>query len=304
MTTVAIVLRIAEEVTAALTDGRPVVALESTLLAHGLPSDRALTVGRRLEELVRAGGAVPATVAVLDGHAQVGLSPAQLEQLCDPDIALAKLSLRDIGPAIALGTDGATTVASTAALAHRAGIPVFATGGLGGVHRDSTWDVSADLQVLGRTPVLVVSSGVKSILDIPATLEVLETLSVPVLGYRTDGFPAFYRRDSGLPVSFRVDEASQAAAAFAAHRRFDSGGMLVANPVPVEHEMPAGEHDRILAEALDLVARQGTTGKAVTPVLLSHFHYATDGRSVRTNEALVESNVRLGTEIAVALCRQ
>jgi pseudouridine-5'-phosphate glycosidase len=298
----------AEEVADALADGCPVVALESTLLAHGLPAPDNLTVARSLERLVRAHGAVPATVAVLDGVARVGLTGAELERVCAG--GLAKLSYRDLGVAFGLGLDGATTVASTSALAHAAGIGVFATGGLGGVHRDArdSWDVSADLGVLARTPVLVVCSGVKSILDVPATLEQLETLSVPVLGYRTDAFPGFYRRDSGCPVPWRVDDVAQVADVVAAHRALGArssvgagSAVVLANPVPAAAELDRELHDRVLAEGLALVAARGVRGREVTPALLAHFHAATERASLTCNIALVTANVELAARVAVQL---
>jgi pseudouridine-5'-phosphate glycosidase len=298
-------VRIADEVRTALAEGRPVVALESTLLAHGLPPGRNRSVAARLEEQVRAAGAVPATVAVLGGSPLVGLSGTELDRVCDPAAGLVKLSRRDLGPAYALGRDGATTVAATAALAASAGIGVFATGGLGGVHRAAalSWDVSADLDVLAATPVLVVCSGVKSVLDVPATLEALETRSVPVLGYRTDRFPAFYRRKSDHPVPWRVDSPAEAAAVFAAHRGSVPGtaGVLLANPVPAGAELPAELHDRLLADGLALLAERGITGREVTPALLQHFHAESGGASLAANEALVLANATLAAEVAVAL---
>ena len=296
-------LSLHEEVAAALHDGHPVVALESTILSHGLPPGRNLDVARRLEHVVRDGGAVPATIAVLDGRVVVGLSPAELERVCAADAGLDKLSLRDVGPAVGLGRSGATTVASTSALAAAAGIGVFATGGLGGVHVGAaqTWDISADLGVLAKVPTLVVCSGVKSVLDIAATLEVLETNSVPVLGYRTDDFPAFYLRSSGHQVGWRIDTAGQAAAVVAAHRRHASSGVLLANPIPEESEMDKELHDRLLAEGLALVAERGVHGADVTPVLLEHFHTASGGVSIDANAALVLSNAKLAAEVAVAL---
>ncbi|SFQ61240.1 pseudouridine-5'-phosphate glycosidase [Amycolatopsis arida] len=297
-------LAVAAEVADALALRHPVVALESTLLSHGLPPGRNLAVARRLERAVRDAGAVPATIAVLDGRAMIGLTPAELDRVCDPDAGLAKLSLRDVGPALGLGRSGATTVAGTAALADAVGIGVFATGGLGGVHlpapgEPGTWDVSADLGVLARTPILVVCSGVKSVLDIPATLEVLETHSVPVLGYRTDHFPAFYRRSSGLPVPLRVDDPGQAAAAVAAHRALAGSGVVLANPIPPEAELDAALHDRLLTEGMALLAERGVRGSAVTPVLLEHFHTASGGASLNANEELVVANARLAAEVAV-----
>ncbi|WP_328643992.1 pseudouridine-5'-phosphate glycosidase [Amycolatopsis sp. NBC_00348] len=296
-------LNLHEEVASALRDGHPVVALESTILSHGLPPGRNLDVARRLERVVRDGGAVPATIAVLDGRVVVGLSPAELERVCAPDAGLDKLSLRDLGPAVGLGRSGATTVASTSALAAAAGIGMFATGGLGGVHVGAaqSWDVSADLGVLAKVPTVVVCSGVKSVLDIPATLEVLETNSVPVLGYRTDDFPAFYLRSSGHAVGWRVDDAKQAAAVVAAHRAYADSGVLLANPIPEASEMDKELHDRLLAEGLALVAERGVHGAEVTPVLLEHFHTASGGVSIDANEALVLNNAKLATDVAVAL---
>ncbi|QKV79425.1 pseudouridine-5'-phosphate glycosidase [Amycolatopsis sp. Hca4] len=296
-------LHLHEEIASALRDGHPVVALESTILSHGLPPGRNLDVARRLEGVVRDGGAVPATIAVLDGRVVVGLSPAELERVCAPDAGLDKLSLRDLGPAIGLGRSGATTVASTSALAAAAGIGMFATGGLGGVHVGATqsWDVSADLGVLAKVPTVVVCSGVKSVLDIPATLEVLETNSVPVLGYRTDDFPAFYLRSSGHRVGWRVDDPKQAAAVIDAHRAYADSGVLLANPIPEASEMDRELHDRLLAEGLALVEAQGVHGADVTPVLLEHFHTASGGVSIDANEALVLNNAKLATEVAVAL---
>jgi pseudouridine-5'-phosphate glycosidase len=304
-------MRVAEEVSAALAAGSAVVALESTILAHGLPPGRNRKVATAVEDAVRAAGAVPATIAVLDGRLCVGLGPAELDRVCDPATELLKLSARDLGPAIALARDGATTIASTAMIAHAAGIGVFGTGGLGGVHLPppgevSSWDVSADLDVLASTPVVVVCSGVKSVLDIAATIEVLETRSVPVVGYRTDYFPAFYRRESRFRVPWRVDTPASAAAVIAAHR--DRGpvrsGVLVANPVPAEHELDAALHDRLLAEGMALVAAAEVRGGDVTPVLLEHFHTASEGASLDANEALVLSNVALAAEIAVALAKK
>jgi pseudouridine-5'-phosphate glycosidase len=301
---------VADEVTSAQAAGRAVVALESTLLAHGLPSARNREVADRLEAAVRTTGAVPATIAVLGGLARIGLAAAELDRVCDPDAGLVKLSSRDLAPAMALGRDGATTVAATAALACQAGIRVFATGGLGGVHLNdppdgTSWDVSADLDVLAGTPVLVVCSGVKSILDIEATVEVLETRSVPVIGYQTDYFPAFYRRASRYEVPWRVDTATQAAAIATTHFGQVPGrsGILLVNPVPAEHEMAEELHDRLLAEGMALVRRRGVRGRDVTPALLEHFHRASGGASLAANEALVLDNVTLAAEVAVELAR-
>jgi pseudouridine-5'-phosphate glycosidase len=302
-------MRVTEEVAAAQADGRAVVALESTILAHGLPPGRNRKVATAIEDAVRAAGAVPATIAVLDGQIRVGLTTAELDRVCAPDAELAKLSARDLGPAIALSRDGATTIASTSVIAYAAGIPVFGTGGLGGVHlpppgETTSWDVSADLEVLATTPVTVVCSGVKSVLDIGATIEVLETRSVPVLGYRTNSFPAFYRRESRYPVPWRVDTPEAAAAVVVAHRgQGPASGVLLANPIPAADEMDRGLHDRLLAEGMAKVAAQDVRGGDVTPVLLEHFHTASDGVSLDANEALVLANVSLAAEVAVALTR-
>lgn len=279
--------------------------MESTLLAHGLPPGRNVAVARRLEDTVRGHGAVPATIAVLDGVPTIGLTTAELARVCDPAAGLAKLSRRDLGPAAALKQSGATTVAATAALAASIGIGVFATGGLGGVHRGAsdTWDVSADLEVLSGTAVLVVCSGVKSVLDIGATLELLETRSVPVLGYRTDRFPAFYLRRSEFDVPWRVDDAAMAAAVFAAHRALPTGGggMVLANPIPARHEMDRALHDRLLASGLAKLDADHVRGKDVTPVLLEHFHTESGGASLDANEELVVANAELAADAAVAL---
>lgn len=299
-------LQLNPEVADTLAGGGAVVALESTILAHGLPRGDNRSVADRIEATVRASGAVPATIAVLDGRVRIGLSPAELDRLCESD-DIAKLSMRDLGVALALGRDGATTVASTSALAHRAGISVFATGGLGGVHRGAgqTFDVSADLGVLARTPVLVVCAGVKSILDVAGTLEYLETLSVPVIGYRTDAFPGFYRSDSGCPVPWRVETAEQAAAVVLARRQLatDAAGVVLANPLPPGLQLDLALHDRTLADGLELLRTQGITGKDVTPRLLEFFHHNTAGASLRVNVDLVLGNAALAGEVALALAR-
>ncbi|WP_253258453.1 pseudouridine-5'-phosphate glycosidase [Pseudonocardia sp. N23] len=291
---------VSDEVADALAGGRPVVALESTLLAHGLPAPRNRATAEVLERTVRDRGAVPATVAVLDGRPRVGLDAAALDRVCGDD--LVKLSVRDLGAAAGLGRDGATTVAATAWLAAAVGIALFATGGLGGVHRGArdSWDVSADLGVLARTPVAVVCSGVKSILDVGATLEVLETDSVGVVGYCTDAFPGFYRRDSGHPVPWRADTPAQVAAVWAAHRA-TGAGLVVAQPVPAAAELDETLHDRLLAEGLAMVAERRIAGKDVTPALLEHFHSGSGGASLATNVALVEANAALAADVAVAL---
>lgn len=296
-------IALSEEVADALARRAPVVALESTIIAHGLPRPRNLQVARELEEIVRAGGAVPATVAVLDGVPRVGLDKDQVERIAqDPD--LRKLGFRDLAPALAAGVSGATTVSGTAFLAARAGLRVFGTGGLGGVHRDwvSVQDESADLGLLARTRVTVVCAGVKSILDVPATLQRLETLGVGVLGYGTDRFPGFYLTDSGEPVDWTVDSPAQVAEVMAAQDALGGleSALIVANPVPRERQLDPELHDRVLAEALAAAEREGVTGQAITPFLLAYLTDRTGGASLEANLAAVRGNVALAAGIAVA----
>jgi pseudouridine-5'-phosphate glycosidase len=289
------------EVSAALADRRPVVALESTIISHGLPRPDNLRIAREIEDAVRAGGAVPATIAILDGDAHVGLDDDALARVAGEE-SVVKVSVRDVATVAAQGGVGATTVASTAHLAARAGIRVFATGGLGGVHRGArdTWDESADLITLSRTPVLVVCAGVKSILDVAATLERLETLNVGVLGYRTDRFPGFYRADSGHPLDWRVESAAEVAAVLRAREMLgtDAYGMVLANPIAAADELDAGLHDRVLRGGLAAADAAGIHGKDVTPFLLDYFHRETHGASLAANVALVLSNARLAAEVA------
>jgi len=303
--TVPEIVTIHPEVSQALAEGRAVVALESTILAHGLPSPDNRRIADEIEGAVRAGGAVPATIAIFDGVVHVGLTSDELDRLCANGDDFTKLSVRDLGTAVALGRNGATTVASTSVLAHRAGISVFATGGLGGVHRgwEHNLDISADLSVISRTPVLVVCAGVKSILDVPATLEYLETSSVPVLGYRTDAFPGFYLADSGLSVTWRVETPAEAAAVVAARRELDtdSAGVVLANPLAEDRQLDRDLHDRLLADGLAVLEREGVSGKDVTPRLLEFFHESSEGESLRANVELVLSNARLAAEVAVSL---
>lgn len=298
------VVTVHPEVAEALAAGAGVVALESTILAHGLPRGDNRGIAEEIEQTVRDAGSVPATIALLDGVVHVGLTPDQLDRLCLED-DVVKLSLRDVAIAMAKRLTGATTVASTAALAHRSGIAVFATGGLGGVHRGAaqTRDVSADLGVLASTPVLVVCAGVKSILDVSATLEELETLSVPVLGYRTSRFPGFYLSDSGHDVPWRVESPAEAAAVAHARRSLDmdSAGVVLANPLPPDRQLDPGLHDRLVAEGLALLARDGVQGKEVTPRLLEFFHGSSGGESLRANVELVLANAALAGEVAVEL---
>jgi pseudouridine-5'-phosphate glycosidase len=296
---------ISGEVETALHEGRAVVALETTIVVHGLPTPVNFEVARECEMAVRKSGATPATIGVVDGAVVVGLSNAELESLADPERRAAKLSARDLGVALAAGTDGATTVAGTIAVAHRVGIHVMATGGLGGVHRDasSSFDESADLTTLARTPVLVVASGVKSILDIAATLERLDSLGVPVVGFGTRQFPGFYRRDSGFTLDWAVASAEEAAAAFLAHREFSPTGFLVANPVAPESELDQHLHDAALESALEKAQLEGVSGKAVTPALLAEFARHTAGVSVQVNRDLVVANATVAGEIATSLAR-
>jgi pseudouridylate synthase len=292
-----------EEVRDALTAGRPVVALESTLLAHGLPRPTNLEVGAALERVVRDTGAVPATVAVLDGAVRVGLAPEQLRRVCT-DPGVGKASLRDLAPAIATGAPAATTVAATAWVAARSGIGVFATGGLGGVHHEAatSFDVSADLDALASCPLVVVCSGVKSILDVPATVERLETLSVGVLGYRTDRFPGFYLVDGGATVPFRADSPDEVArVALARHGLGLPQALVVAQPVPEQAALDPAVHDRVVAEALATAAASGVRGRDLTPHVLAQIHAATGGASLRANVALVQANAELAARVAVAV---
>jgi pseudouridylate synthase len=293
--------RLSEEVREALSGGGAVVALESTIIAHGLPRPRNLEVARELEAEVRSAGAVPATIAVLDGEVSVGLDDDGLRRIAGADVV--KLSVRDLPLAIAHRADGATTVAATAHLAARAGIRVFATGGLGGVHRDAreSWDESADLLALARTPITVVAAGVKSILDVGATLERLETLGVSVAGWRTSRFPGFYVSDGGFDLEWRVEDADEVAAAMrAADALGVSSALLVANPIDPEQQLDPAEHERVLAEGLTHARAEGITGKAVTPFLLDHLQRATQGRSLVINIALARANAAVAAAIANA----
>jgi pseudouridine-5'-phosphate glycosidase len=292
-----------DEVRDALADGRAVVALESTIISHGLPRPDNARLAREFEQAVRDGGAVPATVAVIDGQARVGLDDDALQRLAsDPDAV--KVSVRELAAVAARGDVGSTTVASTAHLAARAGITVFATGGLGGVHRGAheTFDESADLTTLSRTGVLVVCAGVKSILDVGATLERLETLGVGVLGYRTDRFPGFYLADSGHDVTWRVESPVEVAAMLAARDGVGTRdlGLVLANPITTADELDRSLHDRLLESGLAAAERDGVHGKDVTPYLLDWFHRESDGESLRANVALVRANARLAAEVATA----
>ncbi|MEX2518294.1 MAG: pseudouridine-5'-phosphate glycosidase [Paracoccaceae bacterium] len=291
------------EVAAARGTGRPIVALESTIITHGLPAPRNLEIARNAEATVRRGRAAPATIAVLDGVLHIGLESSQLERLAAaPDVM--KLSRADFAVALSTGRTGATTVAATMIAARLAGISVFATGGIGGVHRSAErdFDISADLEELAQTPVTVVAAGAKAILDLPKTLEALETRGVPVICYRTGAFPAFWSRDSGLPAPLRLDSAAAIAAAHRMRAALGlSGGQLVCNPAPPEAEIPAAELSPLIEAALAEAAAKGVSGKAVTPFLLGQVLEATAGRSLETNIALYLDNCRLAAEIARAL---
>jgi pseudouridylate synthase len=304
VTPYAAAMQIAPEVADALAGGRPVVALESTLISHGLPRPRNLEVAREVERAVRSGGAVPATVAVLGGRVLIGLDEAALEAVASRD-GVVKCGVRDLAPLVARGGDGATTVASTAYLAFRAGIRVFATGGLGGVHRGAreTWDESADLETLARTGIVVVCAGVKSILDVGATLERLETLGVTVLGYGTDRFVGFYLSDSGHPVGWRVDSPLEVAAVAAARGGLgtDDRAVVVSNPLPLDDQLDPALHDRVLEAGLAAAEREGVDGKDVTPFLLDFVHRETGGASLEANVRIVVRNAELAGRIAAAM---
>ncbi|MCP5373393.1 MAG: pseudouridine-5'-phosphate glycosidase [Hyphomicrobiales bacterium] len=294
-------LDVVPEVADTLAAGGAVVALESTVIAQGLPRPHNREAAAEMEAAVRAGGAVPATIAILDGRIRVGLTAAQLDRLADSPVP--KASRRDLAPLLAAGGDGATTVSATMACAHLAGIRVFATGGIGGVHRGAgrTFDISADLSELARTPVAVVSAGAKSILDLPRTREVLETLGVPVVGYGTDTLPAFYLRDSGLAVDARADSPVAAAAILRAQWDLGLGGVLVANPIPAADALDPGPVEAAIDGAVAAAASAGVDGKALTPFLLARLAAATGGATLAANRALLRHNAAVAAAIAAAL---
>lgn len=293
-----------KEVAAALKSGAPLVALESTIISHGLPRPSNLTVAIEVEEIVRAHGAVPATIAILDGVVHIGLESDELVAIANRD-DIAKASIRDLAMISAAKTSAATTVAATSHIAQLAGISVFATGGLGGVHRgaNESFDESADLGALGNLDIAIVCAGVKSILDVGATLERLESLSIGLVGYKTNAFPGFYLTDSGFTLEHRVESASEIAAIIKARRELgtDSTSLVIANPV--KDEMDRMRHDAILKSGLAGAAAQGVTGKAVTPFLLEHFHSASQGESLKVNIEIIKSNSALAADIAVALTK-
>jgi pseudouridine-5'-phosphate glycosidase len=297
-------IAISAEVQAALAAGQPVVALESTVITYGLPYPHNLELALAMEQEVRDQGAVPATVGIVAGVPTVGMDAAAIQRFAqfDPHHPPLKVSRRDIGYVIAAGSDGATTVAATMVLAHLVGVQVFATGGIGGVHHGAreTWDVSADLTELGRTPVLVVCAGAKAILDLPATLEYLETGGVPVLGWHTAEFPAFYSVSSGLPVAYAPD-APFVARAWKAHRALGGAGMVLAVPPPVEYAIDRTKVEAAIERALNRAAEEGIHGPAVTPFLLAALARETEGESVRTNVALLRQNARIAAQVAAAI---
>jgi pseudouridine-5'-phosphate glycosidase len=295
-------ITVTEEVQDALAAGTAVVALESTIISHGLPRPENLRVAAEVEDIVRSRGAVPAMIAILDGCVHVGLDERALDQVANRD-DVVKVSVRDIATLISRGGSGATTVAATSHLAALVGIRVFATGGLGGVHREArdSWDESADLNTLAVTPVTVVCSGVKSILDVGATLERLETLNVGVLGFGTHRFPGFYLTDSGFAVDWSVDTAQDVADVMHARGRLQiPSALVVANPLPIEEQLDPDVHDQVLEEGLRLASARNITGKDVTPFLLDHFHRASHGASLIVNEQIIVRNAELAARIAVA----
>lgn len=295
--------RIGESVQTALNTGRPVLALESTIFTHGLPRPRNLAVALEAEERVRSLGVTPATIGVIDGEAVVGLTATEIERLSVDDDAV-KASLRDLPVALAKGLSAGTTVAATAYLAHRAGVRVFSTGGLGGVHRGAqqSFDESADLPTLATLPLVVISAGVKSILDIPLTLERMETLNLAVVGYRTTDYPGFYIADSGHDIEYSADSPDEIARLIAARDALGiSSTLLVANPVAAEHELPAEVHDDVLARALAAADAEGVAGHDTTPFLLEYIQRETQGRSLDVNVEVYRGNVDLGAQIALAL---
>jgi pseudouridine-5'-phosphate glycosidase len=294
----------APEVAAAKEKNLPIVALESTIITHGMPYPQNVETARRVEQTIRDGGAVPATMAVLDGKLHAGLTDAQLDKLGQAK-NVAKLSRADFAACIATGGTGATTVAATMIAARLAGIEVFATGGIGGVHRgaEESFDISADLRELSETPVNVVAAGAKAILDLPKTLEVLETFGVPVIAFGQDDFPAFWSRSSGMAAPLRMDTAEDIAKAFRLRGAMNlPGGQLIANPVPQDFEIPSESITPIITQALAEAEQQGVSGKGVTPFLLQRIFELTEGRSLETNIALVLNNAALATKIAKALC--
>lgn len=298
-------LKISNEVRRALDANKPVVALESTIITHGMPYPENVHTARDVEEVVREAGGVPATIALLDGTIRIGLTGAELERLGQAKNSV-KISRRDIAAAIVQKKTGGTTVAGTMICAAKAGIHFFATGGIGGVHRggEETFDISADLEELSRTPVVVVSAGAKAILDLPKTLEYLETAGVPVIGYGTDEFPAFYSRESGLKTPLRFDDEAQLAKMIVTHWELGlNSGILIANPIPAEDEFAGKNVGKAIEEALAEADKSGVKGAAVTPFLLDRVYTSTKGKSLEANIALVKNNARLASRLAGVFCR-
>ena len=299
-------LDISPEVAAALAEGKPVVALESTIISHGMPYPKNVETALRVEQTIRDNGAVPATIAVIGGRLKAGLSREEIEYLGKTGRAVAKASRRDLPALVARGADGATTVTTTMIIAHMAGIRIFATGGIGGVHRgaETTMDISADLEELAQTPVMVVCAGAKSILDLGLTLEYLETKGVPVIGYGTDELPAFYTRKSGFSVDYRADSPEELAAMFRAQRALGyRGGMLVTNPIPEQYAMDKEVIDAAIAQALRECEKKGVHGKETTPFLLARVVELTGGESLESNIRLVLNNAALAARTACEICR-
>ncbi len=296
-------LEINPEVKAALDAGKPVVALESTIISHGMPYPQNVETALKVEQIIRDNGAVPATIAIIGGKLKAGCTPEEIEYLGKQGQKVAKASRRDLAALCARGADGATTVTTTMIIAHMAGIKVFATGGIGGVHRgaETTMDISADLEELAHTPVMVVCAGAKSILDLGLTLEYLETHGVPVIGYGTDELPAFYTRKSGFGVDYRVDSPEELAAMFSVQRELGFGGMLVTNPIPEEYSMDPAVINAAIDEAIEQAKQNGIHGKATTPFLLAKVKELTGGDSLDSNIQLVFNNARLAARTAVCL---
>jgi len=298
-------LLVTDEVKNAVAEGKPVVALESTILSHGMPYPENVEFASKVEEVIREAGAIPATTAILDGKLCVGLNKEQLEVMCKAE-NVGKVSRRDVAVYLATGQKGATTVATTMLIASLAGVKVFATGGIGGVHRGAqeTWDVSADLQEFAHTPVAVVSAGCKSILDIGLTLEYLETMGVPVLGYQTKDFPAFYCRKSGFGVDYELKDAAEAANIL--KTKWDlglEGGAIIANPIPEEYALDYDEMEKVILKALELAKENNIRGKATTPFLLANIKDLTNGVAFASNVQLALNNARVGAQIAVELSK-
>ena len=299
-------LDISPEVQQALADGKPVVALESTIISHGMPYPKNVETAMLVEKTIRDNGAVPATIAIIGGRLKAGLSPEEIEYLGKSCRKVAKVSRRDLAAIVASGADGATTVTTTMIIAHMAGIKVFATGGIGGVHRgaETTMDISADLEELAGTPVMVVCAGAKSILDLGLTLEYLETKGVPVIGYGTDELPAFYTRSSGFGVDYRVDTPAQLAAMFKAQQELGmKGGMLVTNPIPEQYAMDKAVIDAAIEQAVAESKEQGIHGKETTPFLLARVVELTGGDSLESNIQLVLNNAIVASKTAAELCK-